>query len=242
MVNKNSLVVVKSRQRLNPIDREAQILEAAIVFFSRNGLGAQIRDLAKEIGIAHTLLYHYFPTKQALIDKVYETLFSGRWKAEWDVLLDAPMPIETKLCRLYESYLSTILTPEWMRIIVGSGLIDGVIPNRYFALLGERFFPKLVRETRRAFGSQSRAKVSVREQGLLMGLHGGLIYSLGIWPHVYGQSFAGQGDQSAISQIIRDRVQSYLLQAPNVIVGVQSLNLKTDWFVTKRIVSNRNMS
>jgi AcrR family transcriptional regulator len=242
MVNTNSLAVVKSRQRLNPIDREAQILDAAIGFFSRNGLDAQIRDLAKEIGIAHTLLYHYFPTKQALIDKVYEALFSGRWKVEWEVLLDTPMPIETKLCRLYESYLSTILTPEWMRIIVGSGLIDGVIPNRYFALLGERFFPKLVRETRKAFGSRSRAKVSIREQGLLMGLHGGLIYSLGIWPHVYGQSYEGQDDQKAISQIIRDRVQSYLLQAPNVIVGAKSLDLNTRRSVKKRTAPNRNAS
>jgi AcrR family transcriptional regulator len=216
----------KIRVRLSPKQREAQIVIAAIDFFSRRGLDAQVRDLAKEIGMAHTLLYHYFPTKQALIDRVYDELFMGRWKPDWERLLDAAIPIEQKLCALYESYLPTILTPEWMRIIVGSGLSDGVIPNRYFAMMNERFFPKLIRETRKAFGSKSRAKASAREQGLLMGLHGGLIYSLGIWPHVYGQEFEGMNDQNAIKQIIRDRVKSYLLLAPQVVVGANAVEIK----------------
>jgi AcrR family transcriptional regulator len=215
------------RLRLSPKQREAQIVAAAIDFFSRRGLDAQIRDLAKEIGMAHTLLYHYFPTKQALIDRVYDELFMGRWKPDWEQLLDAPMPLEEKLCALYESYLPTILTPEWMRIIVGSGLSDGVIPNRYFAMMNQRFFPRLIRETRKAFGSKSKAKASVREQGLLMGFHGGLIYSLGIWPHVYGQSFEGMNNTRDIKLIIRDRVQSYLLHAPQVIIGAATEDVKT---------------
>ncbi len=209
----------KLRVRLTPEQREIQIVDAAIDFFSRRGLDAQVRDLAKEIGVAHTLLYHYFPTKQALLDRVYDELFIGRWKPDWEHLLDTPMPIEEKLCALYQSYLPTILTPEWMRIIVGSGLSDGVIPNRYFALMNQRFFPKLIRETRKAMGSKSKAKTSVREQAHLMGLHGGLIYSLGIWPHVYGQTLDGLDNESALKQIIRDRVQSYLAHAPQVMVG-----------------------
>jgi AcrR family transcriptional regulator len=233
MVNMKKIVVpvdAKVRVRLSPEQRESQIVAAAIEFFSRRGLDAQIRDLAKEIGMAHTLLYHYFPTKQALIDRVYDELFMGRWKPDWEQLLDTPMPIEEKLCALYESYLPTILTPEWMRIIVGSGLSDGVIPNRYFAMMNQRFFPKLIRETRKAFGSKSKAKTSVREQGLLMGLHGGLIYSLGIWPHVYGQPFEGMNSPNDIKLIIRDRVKSYLLLAPEVAVGavgVLPIDIKT---------------
>jgi AcrR family transcriptional regulator len=231
MVNTKKLLIpasAKLRQRLSPEQREAQIVAAAIDFFSRRGLDAQIRDLAKEIGIAHTLLYHYFPTKQALIDRVYDELFIGRWNPDWEVLLDKPMPIEGKLCALYESYLQAVLTPEWLRIIVGSGLSDGVIPNRYFALMGQRFFPRLIRETRKAFGSKSKAKANIREQGLLMGLHGGLIYSLGLWPHVYGQSFEGMNNPNDIKLIIRDRVRSYLLLAPEVVVGAAPNEVKTE--------------
>jgi AcrR family transcriptional regulator len=207
--------------------REEQIVAGAIAFFSRRGLDAQIRELAEEIGIAHTLLYHYFPTKQALIDRVYDELFVGRWDPEWERLLDQPMPIEEKLCALYESYLAAILTPEWMRIIVGSGLSDGVIPARYFALLQERLLPRIIRETRKALNNRSRAKASAREQALLMGLHGGLVYSLGIWPYVYGQDYAGQGDPALISQIIRDRVQSYLAHAAEVMPGAVKSTAKS---------------
>jgi AcrR family transcriptional regulator len=213
---------LKVRQRLSPQDRERQIVACAIEFFSRRGLDAQIRDLAQEIGIAHTLLYHYFPTKQALIDRVYEELFVGRWDPGWEVLLDGPLPLEEKLCALYESYLAVILTPEWIRIIVGSGLSDGVIPKRYFEMMRERFFPRVIRETRKAFGIRSRAKPSIREQALLMGLHGGLIYSLGIWPYVYGQKVAGVDHDESLSLpvrdlIIRDRVQAHLLQAKSIL-------------------------
>ena len=207
--------------------REEQIVAGAIALFSRRGLDAQIRELAEEIGIAHTLLYHYFPTKQALIDRVYDELFVGRWDPQWERLLDRPMPIEEKLCALYESYLAAILTPEWIRIIVGSGLSDGVIPARYFTLLQERLLPKIIRETRKAFGNRSRAKASAREQALLMGLHGGLVYSLGIWPYVYGQPFEGQGNAAVSAQIIRDRVQSYLAHAAAVMPGASRLPTKT---------------
>jgi AcrR family transcriptional regulator len=222
VTRKHGLTLGKVRQRLSPQDRERQIVAGAIEFFSRRGLDAQIRDLAKEIGIAHTLLYHYFPTKQALIDRVYEELFVGRWDPKWETMLDGPLALEEKLCALYESYLSVILTPEWIRIIVGSGLSDGAIPQRYFELMRERFFPRVLRETRKAFAVRSRAKPSVREHALLMGFHGGLIYSLGIWPHVYGQQIEGAGAGEEISlalrsAIIRDRVQSYLLQAKAIL-------------------------
>jgi AcrR family transcriptional regulator len=224
VTRKHGLTLGKVRQRLSPQDRERQIVAGAIEFFSRRGLDAQIRDLAKEIGIAHTLLYHYFPTKQALIDRVYEELFVGRWDPKWETMLDGPLALEEKLCALYESYLSVILTPEWIRIIVGSGLSDGAIPQRYFELMRERFFPPVLRETRKAFAVRSRAKPSVREHALLMGFHGGLIYSLGIWPHVYGQQIEGAGVGQAVSLamrsvIIRDRVQSYLLQAKAILVS-----------------------
>lgn len=224
VTRKQARAPMKVRQRLSPLDRERQIVAGAIEFFSRRGLDAQIRDLAKEIGIAHTLLYHYFPTKQALIDRVYDELFVGRWDPGWEALLDGPLPLEEKLCAVYKSYLAAILTPEWIRIIVGSGLSDGVIPERYFAMMRERFFPRVVRETRKAFAIRSRARPSVREQALLMGLHGGLIYSLGIWPHVYGQAIEGVGRAESLTLpmrdlMIRDRVQAYVFQAKSILTN-----------------------
>ena len=205
------------RQRLSGAEREQQILLSAADFFARRGLDAQTRELAAEIGITHALLYHYFPTKQALIESVYEHVIAGRWDAEWEALLDGPLPAEDKLWAFYRAYLAAILTPEWLRNFMHSGMSDGLMPQRYFDLLRERLFPRVMRETRRSHGVRSRSKPSAREEGLLMGLHGGLIYHLGILPLCYGQGFRGQGDAGLIDVFIRDRVRGYLAQAGEVL-------------------------
>lgn len=201
------------RQRLSAAAREEQILRGAVDFFARHGLEAQTRELAAEIGVTHALLYHYFPTKQALIERVYETVIAGRWSAQWEALLDGPGEVEDKLCTFYGEYLAAILTPEWLRIFMYSGMSDGLIPQRYFALLRERLFPRVLREARRAHGLSGRGKPSAREEALLMGLHGGLIYQLGILPLCYAQPYRGQGDAELVTAFIRDRVQGYLAQA-----------------------------
>ena len=207
-----------ARRRLDAREREQQIIEGAAEFFARRGLEAQMRELAAELGIAHTLLYHYFPTKRLLIERVYEETIAGRWDARWETLLDDPaLPVAEKLHAFYSEYLPAILTPEWLRILVHSGLSDGLIPNRYFALIREKLFPRLLRELRRTVGSRSRAKATPREEALLMGFHGGLIYHLGIWPLVYQQSYAGQGDAALTDTFLHDRIRGLLLQAPELV-------------------------
>ncbi len=206
------------RRRLEAREREQQIVAGATEFFARRGLDAQMRELAAELGIAHTLLYHYFPTKRSLIERVYEQTIAGRWDARWETLLDDPeLPVQDKLHAFYREYLPAILTPEWLRILVYSGLSDGLIPSRYFALVREKLFPRLLREARRHAGSRSRARTAPREEAALMGLHGGLIYHLGIWPLVYQQHFAGEGDPGMVDTFIRDRIRGFLAQVPELL-------------------------
>lgn len=206
------------RRRLEAREREQQIVAGATDFFARRGLDAQMRELAAELGIAHTLLYHYFPTKRQLIERVYEETIAVRWDSRWEALLDdASLDVAPKLQRFYREYLPAILTPEWLRILVHSGLSDGMIPNRYFAMARDKLFPRLLREVRRAAGSASRARASAREEALLLSFHGGLIYHLGIWPLVYQQSYAGEGDVAMIDVFIADRVQGLLLAAPGIV-------------------------
>jgi AcrR family transcriptional regulator len=204
-----------ARRRLDAREREQQIVDGATDFFARRGLDAQMRELAAELGIAHTLLYHYFPTKRQLIERVYEQTIAGRWDARWEALLDDPKrPVADKLLAFYREYLKAILTPEWLRILVHSGLSDGLIPNRYFAMVRQTLFPRLLREARRAAGSRSKARASPREEAALMALHGGLVYHLGIWPLVYQQAYAGQGDAVLEDQFLQDRINGFLAQMP----------------------------
>jgi AcrR family transcriptional regulator len=195
-------------------DPSSARIAGATEFFARRGLEAQLRELAAELGIADTLLYHYFPSKRSLIERVYEETIAGRWDVRWEALLDDPtLAVDAKLHAFYREYLAAILTPEWLRILVHSGLSDGLIPTRYFALVREKLFPRLLREARRAAGSRSRARATPREEALLMGFHGGLIYHLGIWPLVYQQHFSGEDDPAMIDTFIGDRIRGLLAQA-----------------------------
>jgi AcrR family transcriptional regulator len=210
------------RKRLGALEREQQIVDGAVDFFARRGLDAQMRELAAELGIAHTLLYHYFPTKRVLIERVYEQTIAGRWDARWEALLDdTTLPVADKLLAFYQQYLAAILTPEWLRILVHSGLSDGLIPNRYFGLLRDKLFPRLLRETRRAAGSRARSHATPREEAHIMGFHGGLVYHLGMWPLIYQQSFAGQGDSALTEMFLRDRIDGFLAQARHITAAIR---------------------
>ena len=205
------------RTRLSTAERERQIVAGAIRFFSDRGLDGQLRDLAKNIGTTHALLYHYFPTKQALIDRVYTELFEGLWKPEWERILDDPkLDATAKFNLFYTDYAKAILDRDFVRILVFSGLSDHYIPDRFFVLLRERLFPRLIRETRRHCGVSSRARPSARELELLMGLHGGIFY-IGLRRWVYEQSVHGAEAAEHDEDHIRDRVKGYLLSAKDVL-------------------------
>lgn len=200
-----------ARRRMGVVERERQILDSAIQFFSVHGFNGQLRDLAKSIGVTHALLYHYFPTKQALVDRVYLEVFEGRWRVEWDALLDDPdMPVEDKLTDFYWEYVTITLSQEFVRILVFSGLTDHTITDRFFAMLRERLFPRLIRETRRDRGMVSRAKASEREMELLMGLHGSFFYiAMRRW--IYAQDvYSESAHEGYDEQLVRDRVRAYL--------------------------------
>jgi AcrR family transcriptional regulator len=59
-----------------PVDRRRQILDAAIRVFAREGYYAcRVSDIAEEAGVAYGLVYHYFKSK----DQVLNELFTERW-------------------------------------------------------------------------------------------------------------------------------------------------------------------
>ncbi len=63
-------------------DKRRLILDAAVRVFARQGFnGCRVSDIADEAGVAYGLVYHYFRSK----DEVLDTLFLERW----NVLLEA---------------------------------------------------------------------------------------------------------------------------------------------------------
>ena len=102
-----------------PIDRRRQILDAAVQVFAQEGFHAcRVSDIAREAGVAHGLIYHYFDSK----DEVLNELFVERWS----LLLAAigeidmrPIPPREKLDAvagfIIDSYRHD---PELMKVII----------------------------------------------------------------------------------------------------------------------------
>jgi TetR/AcrR family fatty acid metabolism transcriptional regulator len=63
---------------VNQEQRRAALLGAAVRVFARKGFhGARVGDVASEAGVAHGLVYHYFSSK----DELLETIFRETWAA-----------------------------------------------------------------------------------------------------------------------------------------------------------------
>ena len=57
-------------------DRRRSILDAAVRVFARGGYhGSRVGDIATEAGVAHGLLYHYFSSKEEVLETVFRENF-----------------------------------------------------------------------------------------------------------------------------------------------------------------------
>jgi AcrR family transcriptional regulator len=71
------------------VDKRRQILDAAVRVFARQGFHTcRVSDIADEAGVAYGLVYHYFGSKEEVLD----TLFLERW----DVLLEAIAHVDNR--------------------------------------------------------------------------------------------------------------------------------------------------
>src|SRR5262245_19931908 len=168
---------VSSTRRLAPELREQQIVEKAIQHFTRHGFAGSTRELARQIGVTQPLLYRYFPSKEALIDRVYAEVFS--WRPAWETdLTDRSVALDQRLYRFYGEYSRVILWEEWIRIFIFAGLTREGINTKYLSRLRSRVFLPVLEEVRHEFGvAEPRHPVELEtEIELVWGLHASIFY------------------------------------------------------------------
>jgi TetR/AcrR family transcriptional regulator, fatty acid metabolism regulator protein len=127
-------------------DRRRQILDAAVRVFARQGFHTcRVADIADEAGVAYGLVYHYFQSK----DEVLDTLFLERW----NVLLEAiretdaeAIPPRDKLRAIAAFILDSYRhDPDLMKVIVvevtraanSFGLTHGQRIREAYELMGD---------------------------------------------------------------------------------------------------------
>jgi AcrR family transcriptional regulator len=102
-----------------PVDRRRQILDAAIRVFARQGFHAcRVSDIAREAGVAYGLVYHYFDSKEQILNE----LFAERWSlmlSAIDEVDGRSIPAREKLDAvagfIIDSYRHD---PELMKVII----------------------------------------------------------------------------------------------------------------------------
>jgi TetR/AcrR family transcriptional regulator, fatty acid metabolism regulator protein len=68
-------------------ERRRQILHAAVRAFARKGYHAcRVSDIATEAGVAYGLVYHYFGSKEALLEAIF--------KETWGAMLETVSSVE----------------------------------------------------------------------------------------------------------------------------------------------------
>src|ERR1700684_3263745 len=100
-------------------DKRRLILNAAVRVFARQGFHAcRVSDIADEAGVAYGLVYHYFASK----DEVLDTLFLERWEVMLELIrsVDAEaIPVREKLgaiaAFIVDSYRHD---PDLMKVII----------------------------------------------------------------------------------------------------------------------------
>ncbi|BCF95320.1 TetR/AcrR family transcriptional regulator [Paraburkholderia largidicola] len=173
-------------RRLAPEVRERQILTKAIEHFATHGFSGSTRELARQLRVTQPLLYRYFPSKEALIDRVYEEVY--QWDTSWESLIkDRSIPIQERMVRFYSAYADVILRREWIRIFIFAGLTREGINSKYLARLRERVFLPVMAEIRSAYDLPAATSSKQRETDLelIWSLHASIFY-LGVRKWIYG--------------------------------------------------------
>lgn len=205
---KNRAVAPKKR-RMAPRDRERLIIEEATRYFADRGFDGSTIELAQRMGITQPLLYRYFPTKQALIERVFDNLFPSRLAPDWEMLIeDDSIALSVRLKTLYKEYASSVLTYEHVRLFLFSGLSKFDYNTRYYDEFTQRIFTRIARALRKELASKRAIafpkEISPEELELVQSLHGS-VYHVGFRRWVYTPPLRGD-----IDKLIEQKVDWFL--------------------------------
>jgi len=108
-----------SASRSPAVDKRRMILDAAVRVFARQGFHAcRVSDIADEAGVAYGLVYHYFGSK----DEVLDTLFLERWQIMLEAIAEVDrreIPAREKLYGIASFIVDSYRhDPELMKVII----------------------------------------------------------------------------------------------------------------------------
>lgn len=202
------------RRRLKREDRDREIAQAAVAFFAEVGFDGDTRELARRLGVTQSLIFRYFPSKAALIERVYQEVYVGRWNPYWEsIIADRTVSLEARLLRFYKDYARIALTYDWVRIFMFSGLRGENINARYLDFLRSRVLEPIAKELRAELGLAGVDEVPVTEEEveLIWGINARVFY-LGQRLWIFNAPLSLD-----IDQIIDQTISSFLAGSKEIV-------------------------
>jgi AcrR family transcriptional regulator len=100
-------------------ERRRQILDAAVRAFARRGYhGCRVSDVAREAGVAYGLVYHYYGSKEALLEAIFKETW-GAMLATISSVEQLDDPARDRVRKVTEIVLRTWRRdPDLVRVLV----------------------------------------------------------------------------------------------------------------------------
>lgn len=108
-------------------DTRREILDAALELFSESGFfGTSMRQIAREVGVRESALYHHFPSKDAILEQLLEEFAARKLDplSQVDPTLVARVGVDQVLRTFVLHVLEEWATPrerKFMRVIMTEG-------------------------------------------------------------------------------------------------------------------------
>ena len=111
---------MSAASRSGAVDKRRLILDAAITVFARQGFHhCRVSDVADEAGVAYGLVYHYFDSKEEILNE----LFLERWQIMLDAIAEIDrldeVPARDKLYMVASFIIDSYRhEPDLMKVII----------------------------------------------------------------------------------------------------------------------------
>jgi AcrR family transcriptional regulator len=201
-----------SRNPQQAAEKRRLILDAAVRVFARKGFNqCRVSDIADEAGVAYGLVYHYFRSK----DEVLDTLFLERWNVMLDVIrdLDAQdIPAREKLHGLASFIVDSYRhDPDLMKvIIVEVTRAANSFGQTHLAEIREAY--RLIAQIAEKAQAAGEFKATVTPEFAAMAFYGAIEQVLTGW--IFDVLPAGEAEEEQAKAFIVETICSGLETAP----------------------------
>lgn len=190
------------RKRISGEARRASIVAAAAQLFAEQGFGGSTREIAQRLGVTQALLYRYFPSKDALIEAVFDVHRRPLDASRTAVLADRSRSLVDRVCDFYSAYQGRNSSYSGVRLFMHAAMAGIDFAIRYSPDLDEMVIRPLLNAWRAEAGlGPALGPLPRLERDLVLNMHGAIVF-IGIRRHIYGAAITDERQAELVREIV----------------------------------------